>query len=345
MATLHIFDNMSKKRGRNGSTLKRNSPKKRTKPVFRTSFWGEKQEERFVPSKFFGEWTLMDLEHQKAGKSGVYEVFDQDERRCALLKIAECTKNKNDDVEYEIETLEILSKRSMIPKILEKGSCENVHWILCETFSKFCNRLNSEKPFKQLKEGWTVTKYLASGFTSDVFCVRDKEGRKGVMKLIIDRGYGYDFNDPKKEVKLHKLFQKHSLAPAFHSFSSRYVTRDEEKITVFAMIMEEVSRSVFQYLQTTRTKAQIQKLCDKIHSLIHLVGEKGLVHGDFHSGNIGMQGRKLILLDFGLSREEPGGSAEEELDCFLNNIKSEKTAIPSINKQFLLKCMPQQKMF
>jgi len=185
-------------------------------------------------------------------------------------------------------------------------ACKNSSNRRRKNWKEACNIIKRKYP------DYYVYKILGSGVYGVTFLLCSKH--KPTCDKVIKVGFS-NRKDYEKEVRMQKIFAKYGFAPKI--LYSEYDNNNNNMV----IIMDRIDTTLENYLMKNKSKDEINDIFSKIIKLIENIQEKGLVHADLHSGNIGLiqtkKGIQPILIDFGFSDKIDKKLANKYIDLEL----------------------------
>lgn len=160
------------------------------------------------------------------------------------------------------------------------------------------------KKYNLLPKNYYVAKLLGTGSYGKVYllCNRNTDKCDRAIKIGKPRKRNRK-KDFEKELTMTKRFHKLGIGPKF--YDGKWLNREN----TFYMVTGRIDDTLENYLKTKKTKTELNQVFHSINKLIKKMKRQNLLHGDFHSGNIGLvqEGNKIkaVPIDFGFSYYKP----------------------------------------
>jgi tRNA A-37 threonylcarbamoyl transferase component Bud32 len=158
-----------------------------------------------------------------------------------------------------------------------------------------CQSVERAIPKQCIGPGLKVTRLLGSGKYGDVLALcTEKNGVCRALKIIAMEHNTE--NAIKKEVAMQRKAANLGFAPAVYAVCKR-----DNNLFV---LMDKVDTTLDKRFQKKLSVVQVKKYFSMIQDIIeNKLAKNHLVHGDLHYDNIGVVDSRLVLLDFGFTRQ------------------------------------------
>jgi len=155
-----------------------------------------------------------------------------------------------------------------------------------------------------LPKNYVVSKILGKGSYGKVYLLCNQTTLKcdRAIKIGIPRKRNRR-EDFEEELQMTRRFHKLGIGPKL--YDGKWIKKEN----TFYMVTGRIDDTLENYLKKKRTRAEINEVFYSIHKLLKKMRKEQVLHGDFHSGNIGLiqKGNKIeaVPIDFGFSYNKP----------------------------------------
>lgn len=155
----------------------------------------------------------------------------------------------------------------------------------------------------KISEHYFVVKILGKGSRSKVYLLCNKATGDSDRVIKVATSTKITKKKFEHELRMTRLFHDLGFGPKVYEAN----WLDEEN--TFYMISERIDETLEDYLKKKRSKREINHVFSLIHELLEKMRLQNVLHGDFHSGNIGLKRKnkrlEIVLIDFGSSFYKP----------------------------------------
>lgn len=169
--------------------------------------------------------------------------------------------------------LDIIPLGYRVSKRIGDASLNGSIWLLCDYTREYtlnCNLVMKVQVLDYVKEEKRIL----------------KETRKRTSLESIRAGF---IQRMQREAEIQKLFAKAGLAPRMLMRSTYEYNRKD----YFVIVMDRVDTTLSQFLENYPKGASVSRVCANVakgvDELVRATAKLGLIHGDMHTGNIGLQ--------------------------------------------------------